>query len=308
MKRKVTFNDWLEGARLRTLPAAVAPVFLGTCAAYTLGSGSLLRAFLAALVALGLQVGVNFANDYSDGIRGTDDQRVGPLRLTASGLVPAKTVLRVALGCFGFAGLMGLILLALSGDWWLLIFGILAVIAAWFYTGGKKPYGYLGFGEVMVILCFGFLATQGTLWTQAHAAPWWTWLIAAGVGLLSADLLMINNIRDIPTDRVAGKKTLAVRLGESKARKAYAQILVAAWVLGLIAVLASGPSTAAWYSWNWWGALLFLPSVLGVPLLSLPVVRGKAQGRKLIVTLRNTGLYTLLYSLLLGIGLLLSAL
>ena len=301
-QRTATFADWFEGARLRTLPAAVAPVILGSSAAATLGGFHFGRALLATLVALGLQVGVNYANDYSDGIRGTDDGRVGPQRLTGSGLAKPRQVLMAALACFAFAGLCGLWLLALSGDWWLLIFGVIAVVAAWFYTGGKKPYGYMGLGEIMVIAFFGFMAVNGTLWTQAHLAPWWSWLAALGVGLISADLLMINNIRDIPTDRRSGKKTLAVRLGDQKARLVYSIMLLVAWVLGVIvAVFGSAEHNIV-------GGVLMLSLLAAVAVLHNHVVPHHAKGPELIKVLTLTGIFVLVYALFLSISLLLGTL
>jgi len=255
---------------------------------------------LALVVALALQVGVNYANDYSDGIRGTDDNRQGPARLTGGGLAKPKTVLSVALGCFALAGVAGLTLVAVSGTWWLIAAGGAAVGAAWFYTGGRHPYAYMGIGlsELMVFVFFGLLACVGTTWTQVQAAPWWLWMSASALGLLSVALLMANNIRDIPTDRVSGKTTAAVRLGERASRWVFA---ACAWVpVGMIVALgvaiglhplgtcALGAGAASW--------------AVGV---SLPVLTG-ASGRALIVVLRNTGFFTLAWALLAALALVLS--
>lgn len=285
-----TFRDWMEGARIRTLPAALAPVLIGTGAAYQVGSGSIPRALLAAGVALSFQVGVNFANDYSDGIRGTDDVRTGPPRLTGGGMVTPKTVkaaavLSLLLGC-----LLGLGLIALSGTWELLIAGGLAVIAAWFYTGGTKPYGYMGLGEVFVFLFFGLMATLGTTWTQAGQLPASSWLGAIGVGLIACALLMVNNIRDIPTDSVVGKNTLAVRMGDRRARLTFVAMLG----LPIILSLFMAPK-APW-------TLLVLILIPAVVVEARRVLSG-AKGRDLIVVLRDTGLIELAYGILLLIGL-----
>ena len=295
-----TVTDWIEGARLRTLPAAAAPVIVGSAAAHYLGGFDVGRACLALVVALALQVGVNYANDYSDGIRGTDDNRQGPARLTGGGLTKPKTVLSVALGCFALAGVAGLTLVAVSGTWWLIAAGGAAVGAAWFYTGGRHPYAYMGIGlsELMVFVFFGLLACVGTTWTQVQAAPWWLWMSASALGLLSVALLMANNIRDIPTDRVSGKTTAAVRLGERASRWVFA---ACAWVpVGMIVALgvaiglhplgtcALGAGAASW--------------AVGV---SLPVLTG-ASGRALIVVLRNTGFFTLAWALLAALALVLS--
>ena len=290
-------SNWIEGARLRTLPAAAAPVIVGSAAAHYLGGFSTLRASLALLVALALQVGVNYANDYSDGIRGTDDNRKGPARLTGGGLAKPKTVLAAALGSFALAGVAGLALVAISGTWWLIAAGVGAVVAAWFYTGGKHPYAYMGIGlsELMVFVFFGLLACVGTTWTQVQSAPWWLWMSASALGLLSVALLMANNIRDIPTDRESGKMTAAVRLGDRTSRWVFAacawlpvvMIVTLGAALGLhpLATCALGVGAAAW--------------AVGV---SLPVLTG-ASGRELITVLRNTGFFTLSWSLLAAIAL-----
>ena len=292
-----TVTDWIEGARLRTLPAAAAPVIVGSAAAHHLGGFDAVRASLALVVALALQVGVNYANDYSDGIRGTDDNRKGPARLTGGGLAKPKTVLTAALGCFALAGVAGLALVALSGTWWLIVAGAAAVVAAWFYTGGKHPYAYMGIGlsELMVFVFFGLLACVGTAWTQVQVAPWWLWMCASALGLLSVALLMANNIRDIPTDRESGKMTAAVRLDDRTSRWVYAAcawlpvVMIAGLGAGVglhpLATCALGVGAAAW--------------AVGV---SLPVLTG-ASGRELITVLRNTGFFTLSWSILAAIAL-----
>lgn len=282
-----TISDWIEGARPRTLPAAVAPVILGTASAVALGSWSLPRALLAAGVALALQVGVNFANDYSDGVRGTDAVRSGPARLTGGGLARPGAVKAAAFGFFALAGVLGLWLVALAGAWWLLAAGAAAVVAAWFYTGGRHPYGYLGLGEVFVFVFFGLMATVGTTYTQAGRVDTLTWMGAAAIGLIACALLMINNIRDIPTDDVAGKKTLAVRLGDRAARQVYTAML---WVP--VVLMAAG---AMWQPPLLAGLVLLLP----VWWISRPVMGG-AVGRDLIPVLRNTGFFEILFAVVVG--------
>nr|WP_241698464.1 1,4-dihydroxy-2-naphthoate polyprenyltransferase [Flaviflexus huanghaiensis] len=272
------------------MPAAVAPVLIGTGAAYAVGSGSVPRALLAAGVALSFQIGVNFANDYSDGMRGTDDVRTGPPRLTGGGLVKPRTVKLMAFASLALGGLLGLILIVVSGAWWLLAAGILAVIAAWYYTGGTRPYGYMGLGEVFVFVFFGLLATLGTTWTQASQLPDSAWLGATGVGLIACALLMVNNIRDIPTDSLVGKNTLAVRIGDRRARITYVAMLVIPMVLAVIMAVRS--------PWT----LLALALVPAVALQSRRVLSG-AKGHDLIVVLRDTGLIELGYGILLLIGL-----
>ncbi|NTW41993.1 MAG: 1,4-dihydroxy-2-naphthoate polyprenyltransferase, partial [Cellulomonadaceae bacterium] len=252
--------EWLEGARPRTLPAAVAPVLVGTGAAAQLGQAALGRAFLAAGVALALQVGVNYSNDYSDGVRGTDLDRVGPLRLTGSGAAQPRHVRNAAFVAFGVGALLGLWLVAVSGQWWLLAVGALAILAGWSYTGGRNPYGYRGLGEVGVFVFFGLVAVLGSTYTQAGRISWAAVAGAVGVGLLACALLMVNNIRDVPTDILAGKRTLAVRLGEFRARRLYAVFLVTALLLGAACALV-----APW-------SLLVLMLALPVGLLATTVV------------------------------------
>ncbi|HEX3004624.1 MAG TPA: 1,4-dihydroxy-2-naphthoate polyprenyltransferase [Angustibacter sp.] len=282
--------QWIEGARPRTLPAAVAPVAAGTGAAAALDGFHLGRALLALVVSLALQVAVNYANDYSDGIRGTDDDRVGPFRLTGSRAARPGAVKAAAFAAFGVAAVAGLALVALAGAWWLLLVGALAVVAAWFYTGGSRPYGYLGLGELFVFVFFGLVAVLGTTYTQAGRLSWQSWASAVAIGSLACAILVANNLRDIPTDAVAGKRTLAVRLGEARTRVLYAALVVVPLVLA--AAMAAG------HPW----ALLALASAL---LLwpALRVIRAGATGLGLIPVLRDTGRAELVYGVLLGLGL-----
>ncbi len=312
-------TSWAEVVRLRTLPAAVAPVILGGGAALALETFSAPRTILAAGVALALQIGCNLANDYSDGVRGTDDERTGPPRLTASGAVPPRVVKLAAFGCFGVGGLLGLALLALSGQWWMLLLGAAAIAAAWFYTGGSRPYGYAGLGEAFVFVFFGLMATTGTLYVQGGSVPGWAWLAACGIGLIACSLLMVNNLRDIGTDPLHGKRTLAVRLGERGARAAFCAMLAVPIPLGVIAlwwarsaheaqggVGASGGAATAVV-----GYLIYLVYLLFLMPLAVravrPVLRGVA-GRALIPSLRDAGLYELVYGIATAVALVVVAL
>ncbi|WP_315095810.1 1,4-dihydroxy-2-naphthoate polyprenyltransferase [uncultured Cellulomonas sp.] len=286
-----TASDWVQGARPRTLPAAAAPVLVGTGAAAQLGGAHLGRAALALGVALALQVGVNYANDYSDGIRGTDVDRVGPLRLTASGTASPGTVKAAAFAAFGVAGLFGLALVLLTGHWWLLAVGAVAVAAAWGYTGGRNPYGYRGLGEVGVFVFFGLVAVLGTTFTQAGELSWASWVGAVSVGLLACALLMANNLRDIPTDALVGKRTLAVRLGDRLARRVYAGLVVVPVLLGGIVCAFASPWT-----------LIVLALLAPAVVLAVTVQLG-ARGRALVPVLAGTGLLELAFGVLLGLGL-----
>ncbi len=285
-----TTREWIAGARPRTLPAATAPVLVGSGAAAQVGEFAWVPALLALGVALALQVGVNYANDYSDGVRGTDVDRVGPLRLTASRAAPPGQVQAAAFAALGVAGVLGLLLCAVSGHWWLLAVGALCVLAAWYYTGGRRPYGYLGLGEVGVFVFFGLVATLGTAYTQADRITWPAVLGAVGVGLIACALLMVNNVRDIPTDVAAGKRTLAVRVGDRRARRLYTAWMVLPVLLGALC--------AFWAPWTLVVLFLLLPAVL----LSTPVLAG-VRGRLLVPVLAGTGLFELGYGVLLGFGL-----
>ena len=282
-------REWLAGTRPRTLPAAVVPVLIGSGVALGYGRFSWWRALLALVVALALQVGVNFANDYSDGIRGSDERRVGPVRLVAAGLAPPRHVLIAALGCFLAAGVAGLALAAVT-SWWLLAVGAACIAAAWFYTGGPKPYGYSGLGEVFVFLCFGVVAVAGTAYVQMKALTWLGLAASVPAGLLACALLMVNNLRDIDTDTVAGKRTLAVMLGDARSRAGYVLTLLVPF--GVAALLA-------------FFRPLTLLTALALPLARLPVrsVRAGASGPALIRALGQTGRLQLAFGIAFTIGL-----
>jgi 1,4-dihydroxy-2-naphthoate polyprenyltransferase len=232
--KPATVADWVSGARLRTLPLAVAPVLLGTGAAVVASGPGVyhwVRALLALAVAVCLQVGVNYANDYSDGIRGTDEYRVGPARLIGSGKASPRAVLTVALVFFGLAAVAGLVLVILTQQWWLLAVGAAAIVAAWFYTGGDKPYGYFGLGELFVFVFFGLVATLGTTFVQVGRVNTESWLSAIGIGLISCAVLMVNNLRDIVPDKAAGKRTLAVLIGTTASRVVFCVFLLAPFLI-----------------------------------------------------------------------------
>lgn len=280
-----TVGQWIAGARLRTLPMAVAPVIIGTAAAYDLGALHWGRAVLAAVVALLLQIGVNYANDYSDGIRGTDEVRVGPLRLVGSGAARPRDVKMAALGALGLAMVAGLALVLLSQAWWLLLVGAGAVLAAWGYTGGKNPYGYMGLGDVFVFVFFGPVATLGTTFTQAGSVSAAAVLGSIATGLIAVALLMANNVRDIPTDREVGKRTLAVRLGDRNARLSYVVMLALSVALPMF--------LAPEKPW-------ILLVLLLVPFMLMPswlMLKGKKR-KSLIPVLQQTGMLNLGFSLL----------
>lgn len=280
-----TPSDWLAGARPRTLPAAVAPVLAGTGVAAYADEWVWWKALLALVVSLALQVAVNYANDYSDGIRGTDDERVGPMRLVGSGAAAPGAVKRAAFLAFGIAGVAGLVLAATTA-WWLVAVGLACVVAAWFYTGGSKPYGYLGLGEVMVFVFFGLVAVVGTSFVQTESWEWAALYAGVGIGALACAILVANNLRDIPTDTVAGKRTLAVRLGDRRTRLLYLQLVLAA----AVAVVAVAAAT------TWW-ALAGL-GFLAVALPAARTVLGGAGGPGLIPVLQRTGLAELAWAVL----------
>jgi 1,4-dihydroxy-2-naphthoate octaprenyltransferase len=282
-------REWLAGTRPRTLPAAVVPVLIGSGVALGYHRFSAWRALLALVVALALQVGVNYANDYSDGVRGSDERRVGPVRLVAAGLAPPRQVLAAAFACFFVAGVAGLALAAMT-SWWLLAVGAACIAAAWFYTGGPKPYGYNGLGEVFVFLCFGVVAVAGTAYVQMKAFSWLGLAASVPAGLLACALLMVNNLRDIRTDTLAGKRTLAVLLGDARSRTSYVLTLLVPF--GIAALLA-------------FFRPLTLVTVLVLPLARPPVlaVRAGASGPALIKALGQTGRLQLAFGIAFTIGL-----
>ena len=282
--------QWVQGARPRTLPTAIAPVLVGTGAAIGDGVIAPVEAVLALLVSVGMVVGVNFANDYSDGIRGTDDERVGPVRLVGSKLAAPSAVRAAAFVTLGVGALAGLALLSLSGQWWLLAVGAVCIAGAWFYTGGRRPYGYVGLGEVAVFVFFGPVAVLGTVITQAGPPGAPAVVSAIAVGMLTCAVLVANNLRDIPTDRATGKNTLAVRLGEVDTRRLYAALVVAPILLAAAAGLRGWP---------------MLLGLLALPLAIRParaVLRG-AEGRALVAVLGQTGMLLLVWSVLTAVGL-----
>ena len=300
-------NRWIIGARPRTLPAAVVPVALGAACALDVprglgwwsgddvgvpadGIGPVWwRVGLALIVSLALQVGVNYANDYSDGVRGTDDVRVGPARLVASGLASAASVKKAAFAAFGVAAIAGLAV-ALTTSLWLLVVGVAAIAAGWFYTGGSRPYGYMGLGEVFVFVFFGLVATVGTTYAATETITRLSIVMGAAAGALACALLVINNLRDIPTDRDVGKRTLAVRLGDHRTRWFYVCLLGLAFVLAVVAA----------FDRSW-----VLIALLSLPLAAVPSKRvlAGAVGMDLIPVLGETGRLQLVFGALATVGL-----
>jgi 1,4-dihydroxy-2-naphthoate octaprenyltransferase len=284
---------WVQGARPRTLGAAIAPVLVGTSAAVAEVDGVIWwRAACALVVALALQVGVNYANDYSDGVRGTDQDRKGPVRLTAGGLATPPAVKRAAFLSFAIAAVAGLTV-SLAVNPWLLLVGVAAIGAAWLYTGGPKPYGYLGLGELMVLVFFGFVATVGSAYVQIEEVPkaaWWGSLV---VGLLACAILLANNVRDVPTDAVAGKRTLAVRLGAPTARKLFVACQVGAF-LSVVVIGLSQP----------WALL----GLLALPLAISPVrtILTRTDPPSLVAVLVATSKLEVVVAILVSVGLCLS--
>ncbi|RLP68854.1 1,4-dihydroxy-2-naphthoate polyprenyltransferase [Mycetocola manganoxydans] len=283
--RPATFGDWIAGARVFTLSMSISPVLVGTGAAAVAndpGEFHWVRALLCLVIAVSLQIGVNYANDYSDGIRGTDEHRVGPFRLVGSGKARPKTVLIVALSFFGIAAVAGLILTIITAQWWLLAVGAVAILAAWFYTGGRRPYGYNALGEVFVFVFFGLVATLGTAFVQSFTLNQEAWLGAIGVGLISVATLVVNNIRDIAQDKAAGKRTLTVLLGPTPSKVFYIVCLLAPFG---IAVWLAVFYPIAWFAL--FGLLAALPAAL--------IVATARTAREFVLALKLSGLVQLLF-------------
>ena len=280
-------NKWILGARVKTLPAAVAPVLVGTSFSTKI---NWVNAFLALVVSLFLQIAVNFSNDYSDGVRGTDTNRVGPTRLVASGLASAKAVRIAAFISFSIACIAGT-LLSLNTTLWLILVGIISVLAAWGYTGGKRPYGYLGFGEFSVFVFFGLVATIGSYYVQTQQVNWQIVLLSIPIGSLSCAILVINNLRDRPLDEMAGKQTLAVKLGDQRTRFFYGFLLLITQASVVLAVSIDKQIALT---------LICLPLVYNV---LMQVLRG-AKAEELIAVLGKTARVQLMIAVLVSLALL----
>ncbi|MDZ4827123.1 MAG: 1,4-dihydroxy-2-naphthoate polyprenyltransferase [Actinomycetota bacterium] len=280
---------WVQGARPKTLGAAISPVLVGTAAGSLAGPTNWVRALAALVVALGLQVGVNYANDYSDGVRGTDANRRGPVRLVASGLASPVAVKRASIAAFAVAALVGAVL-ALVVNPWLLLLGVASLVAGVTYTGGPKPYGYVGLGEIMVLVFFGFVATVGSAYVQHETVPAAAWWGAFAVGLPACGIMLTNNLRDVETDRVAGKRTIAVRLGVERGRVLYAGVIVGA-VVAVVACTLLEP----------WSVL----ALLAAPLAIAPVrtVLTRSDPPALVGALLGTARFQIVLAVLLAAGL-----
>ena len=285
-------EDWLHGARPKTLPAAIAPVVVGTAIAYFEKGATPVIALLALVVALAFQVGVNYSNDYSDGIKGTDADRVGPVRLVGQGLATPAAVKKAALISYAVGAIAGLLIVALSGLWILIPAGLACIAAAWFYTGGKNPYGYLGFGEVFVFIFFGLVAVVGTSFAQTGNYTELSLLGGVGCGALSVAILVTNNLRDRTKDMAANKKTLAVRIGDKKTRELYRTCILVAFAMPVVMTLLEGGPKFAYIS---------LATMLTArrPLMA---VQNGANGAELIPVLVDTGKLLILFAISLSVG------
>ncbi|TBN58679.1 1,4-dihydroxy-2-naphthoate polyprenyltransferase [Glaciihabitans arcticus] len=290
--KKATARDWIAGARLRTLPLAIAPVAVGTAVAYILGDNGEFhwrRALLCLIVALSIQIAVNYANDYSDGVRGTDKHRVGPSRLTGSGAAKPRTVLTVALAFFGIAAVAGLVLAIGTGYYWLIAVGAVCIVAAWFYTGGKRPYGYNALGEVFVFVFFGLVATAGTTFVQAGTVSVEAWAGGTALGFFACAVLIVNNLRDIEQDRIAGKRTLSVLIGARASRILFGIFMILPFVI-LVGFTLLYFNTA----YGFVALMLALPAVIIVSTAKTPP--------EFILALKLASLASLVYGIVLALA------
>lgn len=291
VKPVATTSQWIEGARPRTLPAAIAPIAVGTGIAIGAQSFNAIRAALALIVAIALQIGVNYSNDYSDGIRGTDQVRVGPVRLVGQGLAKPQSVKYAAFTFFAIAMLAGGVLVLLTTEWWLLLVGAASVAAAWFYTGGRRPYGYAGLGEVFVFIFFGIIPVVGTAYVQTLQLMPLAFIASIGVGSLACAILIANNLRDIPGDTTSGKLTLAVRLGDPTTRVVFYAAIIVAFVIPIVCIPFATP----------WVLLAFLAAPFAVQ--PIRIVRSQAKGPALIPALKSTGILLFVYGVSFGFSL-----
>ena len=304
MPHSLASNPWVLGARPKTLPAAIAPVLVGTSLAFWFDGFVALNALLALFVALALQVGVNYSNDYSDGVRGTDENRVGPVRLVGSGLKSASSVKRAAFLCFGSAALAGLLLTLITQQWIFIPIGLAAIVSAWFYTGGKNPYGYMGLGELFVFVWFGLAAVIGTTYSQTLELHLVDLVLAIGAGAFACAILVMNNLRDIPTDTLAAKRTLAVRLGDRATRNFYIALMsIGCGSVTLVALIAFLSESSLWPA----GAALGFAAVAVARKPIENVVNG-AKDRALIPVLAGTGKTQMVWAVGTSLGIIANAL
>lgn len=281
-------TEWISASRPRTLGAALSAVAVGIAVAAATGHVVAWRAVAACVVALSMQIGTNFANDYSDGVRGTDERRIGPTRLVASGLASPRQVRAAAVATFAVGAAAGLAL-AVAVSWWLLLIGAASIAAGWLYTGGPRPYGYAGLGELFVFAFFGLVAVVGTTYVSSGRIPSLAWIAAFPVGLLSVALLVVNNLRDIESDRAAHKRTLAVRLGDASTRRSYLALLFAAFAFVVVAAPLRGFSLIA---------LASIPFAVRAARR----VRHGATGAELIGVLAMTGALQIVFGVLFAVG------
>lgn len=289
---------WVKGARPKTLTAAIAPVLVGSSIAYSEKSLNLFIAFLALTVSISIQIAVNYANDYSDGIKGTDNKRVGPIRLVGQNLASAKSVRNASFIFFFIAAVAGLVITISTKQWWFLLLGFSAIISAWTYTGGPKPYGYAGFGEVFVFIYFGLVAVLGTIYAQTLFLKPYFYIYAISIGCFAAAILVANNLRDREKDQQSNKMTLAVKLGDTKTRYLFVILMLLPFIFGLLLLVTRDLGDSQ--NLNFGGLLSFLALPLAISTIR-PVLQ-KVSGKDLIQTLVNTGKTEFLWAVMICLG------